>query len=120
MTVLGRGTFLMSENRRLAMTVKIEKYHILFYGGPEGYASSRSMILMYDDEGRMSACLRFCDPGMVYENDSEKDGVVYMHIPSHMFSAVVDVIRNEEPLYVYFAFGRGFLSTSMEPVGEGE
>jgi len=28
MTVLGRGTFLMSENRRLAMTVKIEKYQI--------------------------------------------------------------------------------------------
>jgi len=57
--------------------------------------------------------LRFCDPGMIYDNDSEKDGVVFMHLPSHMFSAVVDVLRNEDPLYIYFAFGRGFFRPQL-------
>jgi len=96
------------------MTVKIEKYHVLFIGSPEGYGSSRSMIVLYDHEGRMRGELRFCDPGMIYDNDSEKDGVVFMHLPSHMFSAVVDVLRNEDPLYIYFAFGRGCPGITME------
>jgi hypothetical protein len=40
--------------------------------------------------------------------------------PSAMFQNVLDVLRNEKPVYIYFAQGRGFLSTSKEPVGEGE
>jgi hypothetical protein len=43
-----------------------------------------------------------------------------MHLPSAMFENVLDVLRNEKPVYVYFAAGSGFLSTSAEPVGEEE
>jgi len=43
-----------------------------------------------------------------------------MHFPSAMLQNVLDVLRNETPVYIYFAQGRGFLSTSKEPVGEGE
>lgn len=43
-----------------------------------------------------------------------------MHLPSTMFQSVLDILRNEKPVYIYFAQGRGFLSTSQEPVGEGE
>jgi len=43
-----------------------------------------------------------------------------MHLPSTMFSPVLDVMRNEKPVFIYFAQNRGFLSTSKEPIGEGE
>jgi hypothetical protein len=37
-----------------------------------------------------------------------------------MFENVLDVLRNEKPIHVYFAAGRAFLGTSAEPIGEGE
>ena len=43
-----------------------------------------------------------------------------MHLPSTMFENVLDILRNEKPVYIYFAQSRGFLSTSTEPVGEEE
>lgn len=43
-----------------------------------------------------------------------------MHLPSAMFYNVLDVLRNEDPIHVYFAQNRGFLGTSKEPIGEGE
>jgi hypothetical protein len=44
-----------------------------------------------------------------------------MHLPTAMFQSVLDVLRNEKPINIYFAQGRGFFGTSTkEPVGEGE
>lgn len=102
------------------MATKIESYHVLFYGGPEGYQTNRSQIALYGTDGRTRAFIRFNDPGMQFENDYESGGIIRMHLPSHMFASVVDILRNESPMYIYFAQNRGFLSTSKEPVGEGE
>ncbi|MEI6757587.1 MAG: hypothetical protein FDX18_04820 [Chlorobium sp.] len=102
------------------MTVEVKNYHILFYGGPDGYQTNRAQIALYGPDGATVAYVRFNDPGMVFENDSETAGRICMHLPSSMFQSVLDVLRNEKPVYIYFAQGRGFLSTSMEPVGEGE
>ena len=44
-----------------------------------------------------------------------------MHLPSTMFQSVIDILRNEKSLNVYFAQGRGFFGTgSLEQVGEAE
>ena len=43
-----------------------------------------------------------------------------MHLPSAMFQSVLDVLRNEKPLQVYFTAGKAFLGTSSEPIGEEE
>jgi hypothetical protein len=43
-----------------------------------------------------------------------------MHLPSAMFQSVLDVLRNEKPINIYFAAGRGFLGTGSEPAGENE
>jgi len=37
-----------------------------------------------------------------------------------MFENVIDVLRNEKPVYIQFVRGHGVLQTSLEPVGEGE
>jgi len=58
---------------------------------------------------------------MFFEHDYlPGDGRIRMCLPSSMFQGVLDMLRNEKPIYCYFAAGRGFLDTSGEPVGEGE
>jgi hypothetical protein len=102
------------------MATEVKEYHILFYGSPEGYQTNRAQIALYDSGGKTVAYVRFNDSGMTFENDYESGGIIRMHLPSTMFENVLDVLRNEKPVYVYFQQGRGFLSTSKEPVGEGE
>jgi hypothetical protein len=102
------------------MATEVKEYHILFYGGPEGYQTNRAQIALYDSGGKTVAYVRFNDPGMTFENDYESGGIIRMHLPSTMFENVLDVLRNEKPVYVYSQQGRGFLSTSQEPIGEGE
>jgi hypothetical protein len=102
------------------LATEIKNYHILFYGSPEGYQTNRAQIALYGPDGKTAAYVRFNDPGMTFENDYESGGIIRMHLPSAMFENVLDVLRNEKPVYIYFAQSRGFLSTSKEPVGEGE
>lgn len=102
------------------MSTEIKDYHIIFYGSPSGYQTNRAQIALYGSDGKTAAFVRFNDPGMLFENDSQTGGIIYMHLPSAMFQSVLDVLRNEKPVFIYFAQGRGFLTTSKEPVGEGE
>jgi hypothetical protein len=100
---------------------EVSSYHILFYGAPDGYQSNRAQIQLSNASGQTLAWVRFNDPGMFYEADYETGGIIRMHLPSAMFQSVLDVLRNEKPIHIYFAQGRGFLGTlSSEPVGEGE
>ena len=99
---------------------EVTGYKVLFYGGPDGYQTNRAQIELEGPSGTV-AWVRFNDPGMLFEADYQSDGIIRMHLPSAMFQSVVDVLRNEKPIQVYFAQGRGFLGTaSVEPVGEGE
>lgn len=98
----------------------VSNYSVLFYGSPEGYQTNRAQIALSDAAGKTLAYVRFNDPGMFFEADSNDGGIIRMHLPSSMFQSVLDVLRNEKPINVYFAQGRGFLGTSSESVGEGE
>ena len=102
------------------MATEIKKYHVLVYGSPAGYQTNRAQIALYDGSNKTVAYVRFNDPGMLFENDSMSGNRIKMHLPSTMFQNVLDILRNEKPVYIYFAQGRGFLSTSKEPVGKGE
>ncbi|HSE36057.1 MAG TPA: hypothetical protein VLG74_02070 [Blastocatellia bacterium] len=100
---------------------EVASYHILFYGGPDGYQTNRAQIQLSDASGQTLAWVRFNDPGMFFEADSNSGGIIRMHLPSAMFQSVLDVLRNEKPIHIYFAQNRGFLGTAAnEPVGEGE
>jgi hypothetical protein len=100
--------------------VAVTAYHILIYGSAEGYQTNRAQIALYNGT-KTVAYVRFNDPGMAFESDSEVNGIIKMHLPSTMFQSVIDILRNEKPINVYFAQGRGFFGTaSTEQVGEGE
>jgi hypothetical protein len=99
---------------------EITSYSVLFYGGPDGYQTNRAQIQLNGASGTL-AWIRFNDPGMAFEADYQSGGIIRMHLPSAMFPNVIDVLRNEKPIHIYFAQNRGFLGTMMaEAVGEGE
>ncbi len=102
------------------MAYTIGSYSMLFYGSPSGYQTNRAQIQLVDTNGIVRAWIRFNDPGQFFENDYESGGIIRMHLPSTMLANVIDVLRNEKPVYIYFAAGRAFLGTSAEPIGEGE
>jgi hypothetical protein len=119
---LSRFNYLKSHNKTMKeMTMPtVSSYSVLFYGGPDGYQTNRAQIQLSDAAGKTLAWVRFNDPGMFFEADANDGGIIKMHLPSAVFQSVLDVLRNEKPINVYFAQGRGFLGTSGEPVGEGE
>ncbi len=98
------------------MQTEVNNYHILIYGSPTGFQTNRALIALYDSSGKTIAYIRFNDQGMCFENDSVSAGCINMHMPSDMFENVMNVLRNEKSVYVFFAQGRGFLSTSRETV----
>ena len=59
---------------------KVSKYGILFYSGEAGYLNNRAQIQLSDAERNTLAFVRFKDPGMPYELDTETDGIITMHL----------------------------------------
>jgi hypothetical protein len=102
------------------MAYQVEKYDVLIYGGPTGYQTNRAQIQLSDPAGQVRAWVRFNDPGMSFETDYEEGGIIRMHLPSHMFGPVIDLLRNESGVSIYMAAGRASLGSATEPVGEGE
>jgi hypothetical protein len=105
--------------RRTAMP-EVASYSLLFYGSPTGYQTNRTQIQLSDANNKTLAWIRFNDPGMFFENDYESGGIIRMHLPSAMLHNVLDVLRNEKPIHIYFAAGKALLGTSSEPIGEEE
>lgn len=96
-------------------------YSILVYGGPDGYQTNRAQIQLRGANGNVLAWIRFNDPGMPFEADYQSGGIIRMHLPSTMFQSVLDILRYEKPIHIYFAQNRAFFGTAAsEPVGEGE
>lgn len=100
----------------------VSNYSVLFYGGSDSCQIHRAEIKLSDADGRYIASILFNDSGLFCETDVIEKGVVKMHLPSAIFQSVLDVLRNEKPIKISFSKeqGRGFLGTSVEPVGEGE
>jgi hypothetical protein len=102
------------------MHTEVKTYQVYFFGGPDGLWTNRSKISLRGSNSKVLAHINFNDADMKFENDSESDGIIKMHLPSTMFENVIDVLRNEKPVYIQFVHGHAVLQTSLEPVGEGE
>jgi hypothetical protein len=106
--------------RRRPMAAANE-YYVNVYSGPDGYQTNRAQIALYGASGNVIAYIRFKDPEMPFQADYQSDGIIRMHLPSTMFQSVLDIVRNEKPIQIYFNQNRAFFATgAREPVGEGE
>jgi hypothetical protein len=119
-TILAPAASERVRSRRRTAMPEVTSYSLLFYGSPTGYQTNRAQIQLSDANNKTLAWIRFNDPGMFFENDYESGGIIRMHLPSAMFPNVLDVLRNEKPIHIYFAAGKALLGTSSEPIGEEE
>ena len=95
----------------------VTDYEVTFEGGNR----EPTVVHLYGSSGPMSH-IRFIEPEMVPSSysDSTAGGYIYMALPSTMVEDVIDILRNEGPVYIDYGSGLALLSTSEEPVGEAE
>ncbi len=102
----------------------ISRYKVTSYGGPTGYFQNRANIYLFNNRNENIARIYFRDPSVEARNDQVLNlagvDVITIHMPSSEFQNVLDVLRNEKPVYVDFVTGTGYITTSKEPIGEGE
>jgi hypothetical protein len=95
----------------------VTDYHIVFSGGPEGGQPCAAGI----DPGpcvQQLACVRFSNPDKPFIPGHGSGGTIRMHLPSAILASVLEVLRNDSPVQVYFIQDGGFLGTAtLELVG---
>ena len=104
---------------------EVTAYSIFVYGSEIGAGSMREMIYLYGpNNNELLAIVKFHDPGMTFFLDAVNNNVIFMNLPSEMFNNILDILRNEKPVYVRFnetsGGNYGTITTSFEQVGEGE
>ena len=98
----------------------VDGYRVYFYGGSDGYKSTRANINLLDSKGEIMGIIKFHEEGQEFGEDYQSKDIIWMHQPASMLMNVVDLLRNEKPIFIHFAAKRAFLSTSEEPIGEGD
>ena len=106
---------------------KIVKYDIAYYAGAKfanGYPYRAIIGLRREDGSLIGGAYFHREHATMPDTDEQdSDGYIWCHYSWDDFPHVVDILRNEEPVYVRYVAGSwnmGAISTLAEPVGEGE
>ena len=107
--------------------VEIKKYDVAYYAGGRNAARYpyRAIIGLRDDNHKLIGAAYFHqDPATMPGSDTQKaSGYISCHYVAADYPQVLDILRNERPVYVEFGVETGniaIIRTSAEPVGEGE
>lgn len=95
------------------------RYRVYSYSAPQYNWDAR--IDLYLD-GTPQARLLFMRAGQALPANTSLGGVIALHYPMARLAEVMDLLRNEQPLFVTLnaANGIGSIGTGDEPVGEQE
>ena len=109
------------------MIKEIKKYDVAYYGGAKNVSGHpyRAIIGLRDENDALLGAAYFHHSEATMPNaDTQKaTGYISCHFPAEHYSQVLDLLRNEKPVYVEFEVRAGNVAnirTSAEPVGEGE
>ncbi|MDX1686121.1 MAG: hypothetical protein R3275_12865 [Saprospiraceae bacterium] len=102
---------------------KIEEYTIMtsgYYPSGGGWEARISLIL--PDK---FVYFYFMTPGKALKSIEShfnrfNEEIVKVYFRYEQFRDIVDLLRNEEPVYLFYSGQLAYLTTSREPVGEGE
>jgi hypothetical protein len=116
------------ERRFICVAItEIKKYDVAYYAGGKNAAGYpyRAIIGLRDDNDRLIGAAYFHqDSSTMPIADTQKaTGYISCHYPATDYPQVLDILRNEKPVYVEFEMNIGNIAnirTSAEPVGEGE
>lgn len=105
--------------------VQIHRYDLSYYAGCEkDRRRYRASIGLRDEKGRLVGAAYFHPDSAVVSLPAMRTetGTIILNYPLSLYPHVVDILRNEKPVFVRFKDGEppsGSIDTSVEPVGEG-
>jgi hypothetical protein len=102
---------------------EVNTYYVSHYGTANAALNIAAHIYLYNTTTGMIGYINFLKEGIITPADQiNANGVYALYMPYSSLANVIDTLRNEKPLYLYWASpaGYGYLTTSFEPVGEGE
>jgi hypothetical protein len=102
---------------------EVNRYRVVLYGSSSDKPNLKAKVELYagpKDKGGQAAAvsvgkIKFHD-GML-PPDSEDKGQITMNLPHDLLGDVVDLLRNEAPMYFAFHEGRAVLGTGVEEIG---
>ena len=107
--------------------IEIKKYDVAYYAGGRNAASYpyRAIIGLRDDNHALigAAFFHHSVTTMPGADTRKPSGHISCHYLAEDYPQVLDLLRNEQPVYVEFEVSAGNIAnirTSAEPVGEGE
>jgi len=107
--------------------IEIKKYDVAYYAGGRNIAAYpyRAIIGLRDDNNDLigAAYFHHSTSTMPTSDTMKATGYISCHYLAPDFPHVLDILRNEKPVYVEFEVRPGNIAsirTSAEPVGEGE
>lgn len=107
--------------------IEIKKYDVAYYAGGQNSAGYpyRAIIGLRDEgDGLIGAAYFHRDARTLPVADNRKaTGYISCHYLAEDYPKILDLLRNEKPVYVEFEIqlgNMGNIRTSAEPVGEGE
>lgn len=101
---------------------EIKAYTVRFNGGPLGSGTGVvGQIMLFGTDNHLVGRIDFYPPGLKLPQDKNSDHIV-MAMETNMMQSVIDVLRHEKPMYIYWqvSLNNAFLGTSQEEVGEEE
>lgn len=105
----------------MATRKEVKKYTVSVAAHLDGFNEWLANIYLYDTSGHPVGNIRFTDKLTDHNNQINPTGLSTMWDPPEAYNKVIDLLRNEKPLYIWlYDSGRALLSTSIEPVGEEE
>jgi hypothetical protein len=104
---------------------EVNRYRVVLYGASSDKPNLKAKIELYHSPRpgvghgvsatALAGRVRFHD-GPLPQDADEKSGVT-MNLPASMIDTVVDLLRNEAPIYFAFHEGRAVLGTGVEGIG---
>lgn len=105
---------------------EVNRYRVVLYGASSDKPDLKAKVELYSaprghppSSASSVGKIKFHD-GPLPPDAQEKGGAIVMHLPHGMLADVVDLLRNESPIYFAFHEGRAVLGTGVEEVGTND
>ncbi len=104
------------------MTMKaINIYRYYFFSSRNRPDHARAVIQFWGDDGYLGAAIFYDDDHTLPPAIQYSSGIIGLNYHMSEFQPILDMLRNEKPVYIHYNGElNSRLTTSGEPVGEGE
>ena len=107
------------------ITSEINHYWVHFQSGGKEQSKvyPRALVKCYHDDDFVVQVNFYPDGKTLPKNNYDKrNKLVYLRYPMSMYPNVIDLLRNEKPIYFSYSesLNMGYVRTGKEPIGEGD